>query len=279
MADRRKLAAAIDATLKKVDENIEEFRDMWNKIDEIANQGGGNKDKDQATLKKEIKKLQRYREDIMKWLSASEVKDKSKLIEARRKIETEMERFKDYERNAKTKPFSYVGLQLDTSDPKEVAKQAARQRLEERLDAIKSSTDIHSAEVEQILVNSPPPAPSGKDKKVKKDKKATASVTKNGVEVVSFSISYLIFAPQDPLIAHLSKDNQQKYTLLKTHMRNNGSVQLGLEIIMRKLENDSFDLDEESTKDMFDELDENLVYYLESKPWPGADYTCPFRCR
>ncbi len=67
------------------------------------------------------------------------------------------------------------------------------------------------------------------------------------------------------MIVHLPKDMKDKYLLLKTHLTNHAAVQLGLEIIMRKLENDNYDIDLEDTKHMFDELDENLSYYFESK--------------
>ena len=63
--DRRKLQTEIDRTLKKVQEGVEVFDSIWNKVHdtEHANQ----KEKFEADLKKEIKKLQRYREQIRAW--------------------------------------------------------------------------------------------------------------------------------------------------------------------------------------------------------------------
>lgn len=42
----------------------------------------------EADLKKEIKKLQRYRDQIKSWASSSEVKNKKPLQDARKDIET-----------------------------------------------------------------------------------------------------------------------------------------------------------------------------------------------
>ena len=44
--------------------------------------------------KKEIKKLQRYRDQIKTWSANSDIKDKKALLDARKLIEREMERFK-----------------------------------------------------------------------------------------------------------------------------------------------------------------------------------------
>lgn len=46
------------------------------------------KEKYEQELKKEIKKLQRLREQIKTWQSSSDIKDKKPLNEARKQIET-----------------------------------------------------------------------------------------------------------------------------------------------------------------------------------------------
>jgi CCR4-NOT transcription complex subunit 3 len=45
------------------------------------------KDKYEQELKKEIKKLQRLRDQIKAWISSTEIKDKKQLQEARKNIE------------------------------------------------------------------------------------------------------------------------------------------------------------------------------------------------
>ena len=75
-------------------------------------------------LKKEIKKLQRLRDQIKSWISSAEVKDKEPLVEARKLIETKMEAFKTCERETKTKTYSKEGLmRADQLSPEEEAKQ------------------------------------------------------------------------------------------------------------------------------------------------------------
>ena len=105
-----------------------------------------------ADLKREIKKLQRYREDIMKWVSNPEVKDKSSLGESRRRIEVEMERFKAFERESKTKPFSLIGLAMGGRlDAQEQKKQEKRESIEELVEKLTMESDEFRAEWETLL--------------------------------------------------------------------------------------------------------------------------------
>ncbi|EER19919.1 tropomyosin 1, isoforms 33/34, putative [Perkinsus marinus ATCC 50983] len=149
MSASRKLQATIDVTLKKVDEGIDEFQQVWRKVEESQNQN--QREKNQMDLKKEIKKLQRFREDIMKWINGTEVKDKGKLTDARRKIEVEMERFKEFERESKTKPFSFIGLQAqDKVDPAEQKRMETRSQLESYVDQLKQQVGLSSAESTRV---------------------------------------------------------------------------------------------------------------------------------
>ena len=68
------------------------------------------KEKYESELKKEIKKLQRLREQIKTWQSSNDIKDKKPLLEARKNIEQQMERFKVIERETKQKPYSKDAL-------------------------------------------------------------------------------------------------------------------------------------------------------------------------
>lgn len=145
--DRRKLQTEIDRTLKKVQEGVEVFDGIWNKVHdtEHANQ----KEKFEADLKKEIKKLQRYRDQIKTWAASSEIKDKKQLIDARKVIEREMERFKVCERETKTKAFSKEGLgQQPKTDPRERARNEAREWLNRVVDDLNTQMDTFEAEME-----------------------------------------------------------------------------------------------------------------------------------
>lgn len=79
-------AGEIDRCLKKVAEGVEQFEDIWQKVHNATN--SNQKEKYEADLKKEIKKLQRLRDQIKSWLASGEIKDKSQLLENRKLIET-----------------------------------------------------------------------------------------------------------------------------------------------------------------------------------------------
>lgn len=110
MSHTRRLQQDIDRVLKKVSEGIAEFAVVWEKVQSATNQN--LKEKYEADLKKEIKKLQKFRDQIKNWTSSNDVKNKKPLLQARKDIETEMERFKVLEKQTKTKAFSKEGLQM-----------------------------------------------------------------------------------------------------------------------------------------------------------------------
>ena len=81
----RKIQQEIDKVFKKVDEGIEEFNDIYEKI--YSSNNAAQKDKLEENLKREIKKLQRSRDQIKTWAAGNEVKDKTQLLDYRKKIE------------------------------------------------------------------------------------------------------------------------------------------------------------------------------------------------
>lgn len=102
MGASRKLQGEIDRVLKKVQEGVDVFDSIWNKVflyvfacvSEVSSSrsnfgwmsafffqvydtdNANQKEKFEADLKKEIKKLQRYRDQIKTWIQSSEIKDK-----------------------------------------------------------------------------------------------------------------------------------------------------------------------------------------------------------
>ncbi|ONK74294.1 uncharacterized protein A4U43_C03F4770 [Asparagus officinalis] len=147
MGASRKLQGEIDRVLKKVQEGVDVFDSIWNKVYDTEN--ANQKEKFEADLKKEIKKLQRYRDQIKTWIQSSEIKDKKALMDARKLIEREMERFKICEKETKTKAFSKEGLgQQPKTDPKEKAKSETRDWLNNVVGDLESQIDNFEAEVE-----------------------------------------------------------------------------------------------------------------------------------
>ncbi|KAJ6763119.1 CCR4 NOT-RELATED [Salix purpurea] len=158
MGASRKLQGEIDRVLKKVQEGVDVFDSIWNKVYDTDNVN--QKEKFEADLKKEIKKLQRYRDQIKTWIQSSEIKDKKvsasyeqALVDARKTIEKEMERFKICEKETKTKAFSKEGLgQQPKTDPKEKAKSETRDWLNNVVGELESQIDNFEAEIEGLTV-------------------------------------------------------------------------------------------------------------------------------
>ena len=82
MASARKLQTEIQQVLKKVEEGVGIFDEIWDKVYYAS--GKNLKEKYEGDLKKEIKKLQRLRDQIKTWISSGDVKDKAPLTEARK---------------------------------------------------------------------------------------------------------------------------------------------------------------------------------------------------
>ncbi|CAI9102945.1 OLC1v1001347C6 [Oldenlandia corymbosa var. corymbosa] len=158
MGASRKLQGEIDRVLKKVQEGVDVFDSIWNKVYDTDN--ANQKEKFEADLKKEIKKLQRYRDQIKTWIQSSEIKDKKvsasyeqALMDARKLIEKEMERFKICEKETKTKAFSKEGLgQQPKTDPKEKAKSETRDWLNNVVSELENQIDSFEAEMEGLSV-------------------------------------------------------------------------------------------------------------------------------
>ncbi|KAM4825972.1 CCR4-NOT transcription complex subunit 3 isoform 1-T4 [Thomomys bottae] len=151
MADKRKLQGEIDRCLKKVSEGVEQFEDIWQKLHNAAN--ANQKEKYEADLKKEIKKLQRLRDQIKTWVASNEIKDKRQLIDNRKLIETQMERFKVVERETKTKAYSKEGLGLAQKvDPAQKEKEEVGQWLTNTIDTLNMQVDQFESEVESLSV-------------------------------------------------------------------------------------------------------------------------------
>ncbi|GJU58304.1 CCR4-NOT transcription complex subunit 3 [Tanacetum coccineum] len=96
----------INHVLKRVQEGIDVFDTLWKKVYDSDN--GNHTENNQnveADLKKEIKKLRRYREEMKTWMQSNEIKASSNyeqhLKNARELIEREMERFKIREKDTK----------------------------------------------------------------------------------------------------------------------------------------------------------------------------------
>uniref|UniRef100_A0A182JQE1 CCR4-Not complex component Not N-terminal domain-containing protein n=1 Tax=Anopheles christyi TaxID=43041 RepID=A0A182JQE1_9DIPT len=182
MAATRKLQGEIDRCLKKVTEGVETFEDIWQKVHNATN--SNQKEKYEADLKKEIKKLQRLRDQIKSWIASGEIKDKSALLENRRLIETQMERFKVVERETKTKAYSKEGLgAAQKMDPAQREKEEISTWLTSSITSLQIQIDQFECEVESLL--------AGKKKKLDKDKQDKMDELKGKLERHKFHVTKL----------------------------------------------------------------------------------------
>ncbi|KAJ3307869.1 CCR4-NOT transcription complex, subunit 3, partial [Gonapodya sp. JEL0774] len=100
------------------------------------------REKYESELKREIKKLQRLRDQIKAWIASADIKDKKLLTENRMLIEKQMERFKAIERELKTKAYSKEGLsQPGKVDPLDALKSQITTWLGDQLERLSALVD------------------------------------------------------------------------------------------------------------------------------------------
>ena len=118
----------IDIVFKKILEGLHEFNYHYERYESINTEDDSDnqreKEKLENDLKKEIKRLQKFREQIKIWQSNDYIKTLAlsgnslcnKLTENKRSIEEAMETYKDVERSSKLKTFSNQSILLSTID-------------------------------------------------------------------------------------------------------------------------------------------------------------------
>lgn len=144
----RKLQGEIDRVLKKVEDGVSIFEQIWDKV--YSALSTAQKEKYEGDLKKEIKKLQRLRDQIKTWQGDSQIKDKSKLDSYRKLIEEKMERFKVCEKETKTKAFSKEGLAQDRTDPNQKAKDNVADWVRESISKLTEQCEEMEAGIETL---------------------------------------------------------------------------------------------------------------------------------
>lgn len=107
----RKLQQEFDKLNKKIAEGLQTFEDTYEKL--ITTDIALQRDKLELDLKKEIKRLQRLRDQLKIWMNDLEIKlDKLEIKRNRTQIEHAMDMFKELEKSLKIKQFSNEGLEL-----------------------------------------------------------------------------------------------------------------------------------------------------------------------
>ncbi|KAG7193459.1 general negative regulator of transcription subunit 5 [Scheffersomyces spartinae] len=221
----RKLQQEFDKTNKKISEGLQSFEDIY---DKLISTEGSQREKLENDLKKEIKKLQRLREQLKVWLADSSIKlDKDMLQDNRTKIEHAMDLFKDQEKLSKIKQFSNEGLELQAQrkhggkfggvvDSDDAKKYEACEYISDVIEKINQQNEALEGEVHQLTLQ------------LKKIKATNASSLQSSLDDVKYKI--------ERNATHL------------TH----------LETILRALENEKLDPDD------IEKIKEDLEYYVEN---------------
>ncbi|CDK29298.1 unnamed protein product [Kuraishia capsulata CBS 1993] len=147
----RKLQQEMDRVFKKINEGLELFNTLYDRHEGCTNPS--QKEKLESDLKKEIKKLQRFREQVKNWQATNDVKDKDKLNENRRLVEQAMEQYKIVEKGSKTKAYSDESLMNAALDPEEQEKYEAIDFVQSSLDELQRQTESLEAELDKMLSN------------------------------------------------------------------------------------------------------------------------------
>ncbi|EON63234.1 hypothetical protein W97_02461 [Coniosporium apollinis CBS 100218] len=145
----RKLAQEVDKCFKQIQLGVAAFESVHDKISQTTN--ASQKEKLEESLKREIKKLQRLRDQIKTWCAGNEIKDKGPLVEQRKLIESQMEKFKAVEKEMKTKAYSKEGLSQSAKlDPKAQEKADASEYLQSMVEELERQVENKEAEAEAM---------------------------------------------------------------------------------------------------------------------------------
>ncbi|GMG55895.1 unnamed protein product [Ambrosiozyma monospora] len=135
----------MDRVFKKIAEGLESFDLLYERHEDQPT--AAQKDKLESDLKKEIKKLQRFREQVKNWQATNDIKDKDRLLDYRRQVEIAMEKYKVIEKESKTKAYSDQSL-ANVEEPQ--VDNEAMQFVRNTLDEIERQEERIEAEVEKI---------------------------------------------------------------------------------------------------------------------------------
>lgn len=216
-------AGEIDRCLKKVTEGVDKFEEIWQKVHNASSTN--QKEKFEEELKKEIKKLQRLRDQIKTWIASGSINDKTVLVEKRKLIEQQMERFKIVERETKTKAYSKEGLtSANKLDPAEKERADVARWLNECIDSLNIQMDSFEAEIETLG------AATSKKKKGKSNANSDSNANANAEQIDEYS------------------------ELLEKHREHISKI----ETLLRMLDNDTVNV--EQIKDIKDDVE----YYIEN---------------
>ena len=185
MANQRRQEKEIRLILTKIDDGLIAFDRLYEKVKKAEDKK--TKVKHEGELKKEIKRLQRHRDQVKAWINSTEVKDKSKLLAIRKVIERKMESFKAVEKETKTKQYSKVGLaKAGMMTEEDLAVEEVCGWIKDQMDELKNQVELTEAEVETLSEGS-----SSKKKKKKNRNEAEIDNLQEQIDLHNWHITNL----------------------------------------------------------------------------------------
>lgn len=147
----RKLQQEVDKVFKKITEGLEVF-DTYYERHEACTNNPSQKDKLESDLKREVKKLQRLREQIKSWQSSPDIKDKDSLLDYRKNVEIAMEQYKAVEKASKEKAYSNISLKKsEILEPEERERQETSNYLSQQIDELERQYDLLQLEIDKLF--------------------------------------------------------------------------------------------------------------------------------
>ena len=146
----RKLQQEVDKVFKKINEGLDVFDTYYERHESCTN-NPSQKDKLESDLKREVKKLQRLREQIKSWQSSPDIKDKDTLLEHRRRVEIAMEKYKAVEKASKEKAYSNISLKrAETLDPESKERLETENYLSRSIDELDRQYELLDVEIDRL---------------------------------------------------------------------------------------------------------------------------------
>jgi CCR4-NOT transcription complex subunit 3 len=151
MSKSRQIQQEVDKKLSLVEEGCSTFNQLLRKIQTAATQT--QKERFESDLKKELKKLQRIR-DSLRSLESQDSRNKSRIVEAKRKIEELMELHKQAERESKIRTYSKDGLLTPPKvDQLEEEKQEMREMIRATQNSFQDKINVKETELDRTRNN------------------------------------------------------------------------------------------------------------------------------
>lgn len=148
----RKLQQEVDRVFKKINEGLDVFNTYYERHEACTN-NPSQKDKLESDLKREVKKLQRLREQIKSWQSSPDIKDKDSLLNYRRSVEVAMEQYKAVEKASKEKAYSNNSLKKsENMDPQERERQEISDYLSLQIDELERQFEAVQIDIDRLLL-------------------------------------------------------------------------------------------------------------------------------